>query len=160
MSARSPRDSVARRSFLTQSAEFRIRSTRRTGMRGRRIMGAGLLAAPSAAAELPGGWAPLDRCPVDNAAMLAADGRTVSASCLASVASSGSIKLGGTTVTTGSTDLQLGVLNASGALTTVSPSGGALAGDSVAIPGGLLGLMCPSDIPLVSQICDAITNGD
>lgn len=139
-------------------------------MRGRRIMGAvlaavlgaGLLAAtaPTAAAEMPGGWAPLDRCPVDNPAMLAADGRTVSASCLAAVASSGSIKLGGTTVTTGGTDLQLGVLNTGGTLTTVSPSGGALIGDPVAIPGGLLGLMCPSNIPVISQICEAITNGE
>lgn len=121
------------------------------------------LAAPAAAATTPtlaGAWAPLNRCPVDAAAMLAADGITVSASCVSSTSASGSIKLGSTTVPTGRTDLQLGLLNKGGVYTIVAPSSGAVISEPVQIPGGLLGLMCPSDIPLISDICDKIVNND
>lgn len=122
---------------------------------------AGMAAAPAAAAQaappaLAGLWAPLDRCPVDDSAMLAADGRTVTAACLASRSATGSMTIGGTTLSTGAANLQLGVLNQGGAYSLVSPAGGAIIADPVAIPGGLLGLMCPSDIPVISQICDGL----
>lgn len=123
------------------------------------VLAVGALSSPASAATLNGAWAPFDRCPVDAAPMLAADGQTTVASCNAADSPSGSIKLGNTTTTTGDVNLQFGLLvPASGSPTMVSPSGGAAVSDPVAIPGGLLGLMCPSNVPVISQICDGITN--
>ncbi|MEU8482879.1 hypothetical protein [Streptomyces sp. NPDC048641] len=116
------------------------------------------VAPSSAATELGGAWAPFTRCPVDNPAMLAADGQTDVAICIASSSASGSIKLGNSQVPTGRTDLQAGVVtHPGGTSTVVSPPGGALVADPAELPGGLLGLMCPSDIPLVSDICRQLT---
>ncbi|MGW1865803.1 hypothetical protein ACWCPS_09590 [Streptomyces mauvecolor] len=113
----------------------------------------------AATAQLGGNWAPFTRCPVDDPAMLAADGRAEIVQCIASHAASGSIKLGSTEVVTGASDLQAGVVqHTGGAPTLVAPAGGALIADSADIPGGLLGLMCPSDIPVISDICRQITN--
>ncbi|GGU28387.1 hypothetical protein [Streptomyces violascens] len=110
--------------------------------------------------QLGGNWAPFTRCPVDDPAMLAADGRAEIVQCIASHAASGSIKLGNTEVVTGASDLQAGVVQHTGGTPTlVAPAGGALIADSADIPGGLLGLMCPSDIPVISDICRQITNG-
>jgi hypothetical protein len=114
-------------------------------------------AGSASAATLNGAWAPFTRCPVDDPAMLAADGVSVTNVCLASHSSSGSIKLGNTSVTTGASDLQLGVVSGS-ELSLVSPSGGALVADSAKIPGGLLGLMCPSNVPVITQICQKATD--
>lgn len=119
---------------------------------------AALVPAGSASATtLNGTWAPFTRCPVDDPAMLAADGTTAAPLCLASHSPSGSITLGNTTATTGASDLQLGVLSGSTS-SLVSPSGGGLVADPAKIPGGLLGLMCPSDVPLITQICQALTD--
>lgn len=132
------------------------------------VLTAGVLASPAAAGEasttatpptLAGGWAPLNRCPVDDPAMLAADGATVVSSCLASSSSGGSITLGSSTVATGLSNLQFGLVYTRGTYTIAAPSGGAILAEPVRIPGGLLGLMCPSNIPLVSEICRAIENG-
>jgi hypothetical protein len=116
------------------------------------------LVVPASATTLAGAWAPLNRCPVDDPAMLAADGTTVAALCLSSSAPSGTFTIGATTLTTGSTDLQLGVLNKAGVYTTVAPAAGAVVGAPVEIPGGLLGLMCPSAIPFVTGICLQLAN--
>jgi hypothetical protein len=115
-------------------------------------------AAAAAGPTLAGAWAPLNRCPVDDPAMLAADGATVAALCVSSSAASGTFTIGETTLTTGATDLQLGLLNRAGAYTTVAPPAGAVVGDSVDIPGGLLGLMCPSDIFIIADICRQVAN--
>lgn len=115
---------------------------------------------PSTAAStstLAGDWAPFSRCPVDSPSMLAADGKTVVADCNTSDSPSGSIKLGNTTAATGDSNLQFGLLFGSGPFTIVPPSGGALAAAPVQIPGGLLGLMCPSNILLVSSLCQEAT---
>ncbi|MFI7679703.1 hypothetical protein [Actinophytocola sp. NPDC049390] len=113
----------------------------------------------SASADtLAGAWAPLSRCPVDDPAMLAADGATVAALCLSSSATTGTFTIGETTLTTGATDLQAGVLNQGGVYSVVAPTGGAVIGAPVEIPGGLLGLMCPSDIPVISDICERVEN--
>ncbi|MEU3654106.1 hypothetical protein AB0E67_14980 [Streptomyces sp. NPDC032161] len=113
----------------------------------------------TAATGLNGHWAPFTRCPVDAPAMLAADGLNDTAVCVSSHSASGSIKLGSTTVPVGASDLQVGVVtHPGGGSTVVSPAGGALVADSAQIPGGLLGLMCPSDIPVISGICNQITN--
>ncbi|MFE4856955.1 hypothetical protein [Streptomyces sp. NPDC056670] len=117
--------------------------------------------APGAAAtQLGGDWAPFSRCPVDDPAMLAADGRTDIVQCIASHSASGTMKLGSTQVITGASDLQVGVVQHSdGTNSLVAPAGGALIADSADIPGGLLGLMCPSNIPVIGDICRQITNG-
>jgi hypothetical protein len=113
---------------------------------------------PASATTLAGAWAPLNRCPVDDPAMLAADGATVAALCLSSSAPSGTFTIGATTLTAGATDLQLGVLNKGGVYTTVAPAAGTVVGAPVDIPGGLLGLMCPSAIPFVTGICLQLAN--
>jgi hypothetical protein len=113
---------------------------------------------PASATTLAGAWAPLNRCPVDDSAMLAADGATVAALCLSSSATTGTFTIGETTLTTGATDLQAGVLNQGGAYSLVAPQGGAVIGAPVEIPGGLLGLMCPSRIPVISDICESVEN--
>jgi hypothetical protein len=77
---------------------------------------------------------------------------------VSSSAASGTIKLGSTTLTTGATDLQLGLVNNDGVYSTVAPSGGAVVGAPVDIPGGILGLMCPSKIPVISDICRQVVN--
>ncbi|MFD3652992.1 hypothetical protein [Streptomyces sp. NPDC058620] len=116
--------------------------------------------AATAAAQLNGGWAPFDRCPVDAPAMLAADGDTNVPLCVTSVSPNGSIKLGNTTATTGSTNMQFGVIQhpAEGTYTVVPPAAGSLVSGETTIPGGLLGIMCPSNIPVVSAVCGQITN--
>lgn len=115
-------------------------------------------AVAAAGPTLAGAWAPLNRCPVDDPAMLAADGVSVAALCLSSSATNGTFTIGHTTLTSGATDLQVGVLNQGGTYTTVAPSGGAVVGAPVEIPGGLLGLMCPSNIPIIADICRQIAN--
>ncbi|SCF70999.1 hypothetical protein [Streptomyces sp. Ncost-T10-10d] len=113
----------------------------------------------TAATTLNGNWAPFNRCPVDAPAMLAADGATDTATCVSSHSASGSIKLGNTVVPVGASDLQIGVVtHPGGGATVVSPQGGALIADSAQIPGGLLGLMCPSDIPVITGICNQLTD--
>ncbi|ASR34700.1 hypothetical protein BAY61_06580 [Prauserella marina] len=118
-------------------------------------------AVPASAAEPPtlaGAWAPLNRCPVDAPAMLAADGAQTAALCLAASGDSGTMQIGGKTVPVGKTDLQFGVTRAGSTFTVVSPSGGALSSAPVKVPGGLLNLMCPSDIPVISGICDRLAD--
>ncbi|MFI1223448.1 MULTISPECIES: hypothetical protein [unclassified Streptomyces] len=115
----------------------------------------------AAATQLNGDWAPFDRCPVDAPAMLAADGVNTIATCIASSSATGSITLGKTEVATGHTDLQLGVVQrADGNASLVAPPEGALTADPAQIPGGLIGLMCPSGIPFVSAICRQLTDNN
>lgn len=117
-------------------------------------------AATAAATQLNGAWAPFDRCPVDAPAMLAADGDTNVPLCVTSSSPNGSIKLGNTQATTGSTNLQFGVIQhpADGTYTVVPPPAGSIVSGKTTIPGGLLGIMCPSNIPVVSAVCGQITN--
>jgi hypothetical protein len=121
-------------------------------------------ASAAAAVTLRGGWAAFTRCPVDNPAMLAAtgsapDGSGSSALCVAANSPSGSIKLGNTTATTGDTNLQAGLAGSfSAGFSLVSPAGGAIVSAPVNVPGGLLGLICPSSIPVISAICQEIVN--
>jgi hypothetical protein len=117
-------------------------------------------ASTASGVTLGGDWAPFTRCPVDDPAMLAADGVNNVALCVASDSPSGSITLGSTTVPTGDSNLQFGLVEnpQTGAFSIISPPGGAIVAAPVQIPGGLLGLMCPSNIPVVSAVCDEITN--
>ncbi|MEW1816916.1 hypothetical protein [Streptomyces diastaticus] len=114
----------------------------------------------TAAAQPAGKWAPFTRCPVDAPAMLGADGLNRSPQCVVSYATSGTIKLGNTTVVTGNSNLQMGVVqNADGTSTVVAPPAGSIIADSATVPGGLIGLMCPSDVPFVTNICEQLTDG-
>jgi hypothetical protein len=129
---------------------------------GALVASALLMPAGASAQTLNGIWAPFDRCPVDSATMLAADGVSADPTCIANNSPNGSIKLGNSSATTGATNLQLGATidDATGEFTLVTPAGGALISEPVNVPGGVLGLMCPSDIPLVSQLCAAATDSE
>ncbi|HEY7597872.1 MAG TPA: hypothetical protein VH969_32330 [Actinophytocola sp.] len=123
------------------------------------VLGTGTaLATPAAATADPlaGEWAALSGCPVDDPAMLAADGASVVAACLGGGSPGGTITMGGTTMPVGKVDLSFGMLNQGGTYSLVLPANGGLSGDPIVVPGGLLGLMCPSDIPVISEICDAV----
>jgi hypothetical protein len=140
-------------------------SRRRAWLTGAGILTALAVIIPGGVARattLNGDWAPFTRCPVNDPSMLAADGANVVASCSDTASASGSITLGNTTAPLGHTDLQVGVLANEAtfppAYSAVAPSGGAIVGDPVTIPGGLLGLMCPGAIPVITQLCDSITN--
>lgn len=119
-------------------------------------------ASAASAQAMNGNWAPFSRCPVDDPAMLAADGQTDIPICVASHSESGSIKLGNTLATTGANDLQFGVVRnaATGESRVVPPAGGAIVGAPTEIPGGLLGIMCPSGVPVVSAICEQLTDNN
>ncbi|MFE9727994.1 hypothetical protein ACFYQ5_31640 [Streptomyces sp. NPDC005794] len=116
--------------------------------------------AATASAQLNGAWAPFDRCPVDAPAMLATDGDTDVPLCVTSASPNGTIKLGDVEATTGSTNLQFGVIQhpAEGTYTVVPPAAGSLVSGKTTIPGGLLGIMCPNGVPVVSAICGQITD--
>jgi hypothetical protein len=124
---------------------------------------AGLLV-PSGSASaqtLNGLWEPFTRCPVDAPPLLATDGVSADPLCVAASSPDGEIKLGNTTAPTGGTNLQFGGVAAAGVVSPiVQPPGGALISEPVNVPGGLLGLMCPSDIPLVTALCETIENGE
>jgi hypothetical protein len=81
----------------------------------------------------PGEWAPLFRCPVDDPAMLASDGTTTLGACLGSNSTHGSITIGNITATTGSTNLQAGLVldESTGVYAAVQPAGGALVANPV-----------------------------
>ncbi|MFE4047939.1 hypothetical protein [Streptomyces sp. YIM B13518] len=118
---------------------------------------ASLGTATAAEPVLNGEWAPFTRCPVDAPAMLAADGFDRTPQCVVSTSAGGSIKLGRTTVVTGRTNLQMGIVqNADGTSSVVAPPSGALVADSATVPGGLLGLMCPSSIPVITSLCETL----
>lgn len=129
---------------------------------GLSALGLALSGSPASAATttLNGDWAPYNRCPVSDPAMLAADGTNTLAFCLVSDSQSGSVTMGSITAPTGDVNLQLGLVenNTTGATTLVTPAGGAISAAPVTIPGGLLGLMCPSSIPAVTAVCNEITS--
>jgi hypothetical protein len=138
---------------------------RRAGLLGLGALTAIAVAIPSGSAHaqtLNGVWATYNNCPVTAPSMLAADGANIYDDCLDSNAPSGTMTLGNTTVTLGDSDLQVGVLVNTTTTpisdTAVAPSGGAITAAPVTIPGGLLGLMCPTDVPLVSLLCAEITD--
>lgn len=116
--------------------------------------------ATASAETLAGEWASYGNCPVDAPAMLAADGSAVVATCMAGTTTNGTIKLGNDSMPVGAVNFSFGVLNARGTYTLVVPSNGGLSGDPVNVPGGMLGLMCPSDIPVISAICDAVVDSN
>lgn len=135
----------------------------RVALLGLLTAGAVLVPAPAASAvTLNGHWAPFTRCPVDDPAMLATNGTVTIARCLAADSPNGSIKLGNTTAQTGGSDLQFGLVEdrSTATFTIIAPSDGAIVAAPAQVPGGLLGLMCPSGVPLVSAVCQQATDND
>ncbi len=101
-----------------------------------------------------GHWAAFDRCPVDDPSMLAADGAELAALCLASSSESGTMTIGEKTVPTAGTNLQFGLLGDGVSYASVSPEGAGIRAEPVTVPGGLLNLVCPSDIPVLTSLCE------
>jgi sugar lactone lactonase YvrE len=91
----------------------------------------------------PGAWAPFFRCPVDDPAMLASDGISSIVFCLASNSTHGSITIGTITTTTGSTNLQVGMLldQSTQEFTIVGSPTGALVADPVQLPDTPVGVV-------------------
>jgi sugar lactone lactonase YvrE len=115
----------------------------------------------------PGAWAPSNRCPVDDPAMLAADGTNAITLCLASNSTHGSIKIGNLpTQTTGNTNLQAGLVLDENTFefSVISPPGGALVADPVQITGTPVGAVTavtqsagnPSDFNLFAGISTGV----
>ncbi|MEK8145766.1 hypothetical protein NKH18_44430 [Streptomyces sp. M10(2022)] len=92
---------------------------------------------------------PLLALPVDDPAMLAADGQDLVASCVSSISPGGSIKLGNTEATTGANDLQFGVIQntAAGTFKVIPPSGGAVVGRRPRSPAGCSDCCAPATSP-------------
>jgi sugar lactone lactonase YvrE len=114
----------------------------------------------------PEAWAPFNRCPVDDPAMLAADGSSTFGLCLSSNSTHGSIKIGNLPMaTTGNTNLQAGLVGPNAnQLAVISPPGGALVSDPVDIPNTPVGTVTavtqsagtPSDFNLFAGISTGV----
>jgi hypothetical protein len=104
---------------------------------------------------LNGDWAPFNRCPVDNPAMLQADGTTTSAYCVASSSPTATLTIGKIAPTTSSSDLQFGLslTSATGVFTVIAPQQGSVVSPPVTEPGGLTGLLCPSTTQPLKALC-------
>jgi hypothetical protein len=106
--------------------------------------------------KLNGDWAPFNRCPVTNTAMLQTDGVNQTPLCVASSSPSGTIKIGNMTPTTSTSDLQFGLVSSSAGFTVIAPRQGAVQSAPVSQPGGLSGMICPSSKPPVRQLCKTL----
>jgi hypothetical protein len=126
---------------------------------------AGPLSADAASAfTLNGDWKPFTRCPVDDPTMLAATGMATVAACVVADSPRGSVTIGSTTVPTGDSNLQIGLVENNqttpATFRIISPPGGALAAAPARVPGGLLSILCPSNIPIVSSLCQQAINNN
>ncbi len=130
------------------------------------VVFAGLALAGSASADhgyspepptLNGDWAPFNRCPVDNPAMLAIEGTTTEAFCIAGDTPSGSMTTGNLTVAFKHTNHQYGVVQNREGLPSpgVSPAGGVLVAEPVELPGGIQGLICPGASHIAAWVCSS-----
>jgi hypothetical protein len=103
---------------------------------------------------LNGDWAPFNRCPVTNTAMLQADGVNNTPFCVASSSPSGTLKIGNMAPTTSQSDLQFGlVLSSAGVFTVIAPRQGAVQSAPVNVSGGLSGMICPSSSRPIALLC-------
>jgi hypothetical protein len=119
----------------------------------------------ASAVTLSGPWAPFTNCPVKDPAFVNYPPTKFGSYCVTAASPSGSLKIGSTIVQTGSTVIQVGLPGS----TAGSPSLGFVVPASenktivtapAQVPGGLLGLMCPSNVLLVSALCGTITNNE
>jgi hypothetical protein len=111
---------------------------------------------------LNGYWAPANRCPVDDPAMLAVDGVKADAACLAEESLTGSVTFGNLTVATKASNHQFGLVfnDETEQGTVISPAGGVLLEEPVQLPGGLRELLCPSSSGRVARhVCRHFRDG-
>src|SRR5215469_13208651 len=120
------------------------------------VMPLSAASASTASVKLNGDWAPFNRCPVDNTAMLQADGANKVPLCVASSSPSGTIMIGNMTPTTSQSDLQFGLISSSAGFTVIAPQQGAVQSAPVAQPGGLSGMICPASKPPIRQLCKTL----
>ena len=106
--------------------------------------------------RLNGDWAPFNRCPVTNTAMLQADGVNNTPLCVASSSPSGTIKIGNMAPSTSQSDLQFGLVNSSAGFAVIAPQQGAVKSAPAAQPGGLSGMICPSSKRSIAQLCKTL----
>jgi hypothetical protein len=104
---------------------------------------------------LNGDWASLNRCPVDNPAMLAIEGTTTEALCLSESTPSGSMTIGNLSVALKGTNHQEGDVQSRELAPSplISPPGGILVAEPVELPGGIQGLICPQASNIAASIC-------
>lgn len=111
------------------------------------------------APTLNGDWAPFNRCPVDNPAMLAANGSDSAAYCIAVTSASGAIKIGNLALATGESDSQFGLVSSfdegEETLELVAPPNGAMQVAPVNIPDGLTEMICPIAPQALRSLCGA-----
>jgi len=105
-------------------------------------------------ATLKGDWAPMNRCPVDDPAMLAMTGEAGVAVCFADDSPNGSITLGNLTVPIKDSNHQFGLTTGESGFTVIEHDD-ALVDEPVELPGGLRGLICPSHERVTRGICRA-----
>jgi hypothetical protein len=86
----------------------------------------------------PGDWTAFFRCPVDDPAMIAADGVNVLPTCIASNSTHGTFSIGPIMTLTGNTNLQFGALldENTSAFTVIAPPDGAIISDPVQVTVG------------------------
>jgi hypothetical protein len=108
--------------------------------------------------KLNGDWAPFNRCPVDNTAMLQADGASKVPLCVASSSPSGTIKIGNMAPSTSQSDLQFGLISSAGAFTVIAPQQSAVQSAPVRQPGGLSRMLCPSTKPPIRALCKTLAH--
>lgn len=115
------------------------------------------VAGQASAATLSGPWAPFTNCPVNEPAFVNSPETKGFARCVYTSSPSGSLTIGNTTVQTGSQSVQFG---ADGSGLVPATDGQTLVAAPAQVPGGLVGLMCPSKVLLVSELCNtAADNG-
>ncbi len=115
------------------------------------------IAGQASAATLSGPWAPFTNCPVNEPAFVNSPETKEFARCVYTTSPSGSLTIGNTTVQTGSQTVQFGA-DSSGLVPATD--GQTLVAAPAQIPGGLVGLMCPSNVLVVSELCNtAVDNG-
>jgi len=122
------------------------------------VMPLSAASASTASVKLNGDWAPFNRCPVDNTAMLQADGVNKVPLCVASSSPLGTIKIGNMAPSTSQSDLQFGLISDSAGFTVIPPQQGAVQSAPVRQPGGLSGMLCPSTKPPLRALCNTLAH--
>jgi hypothetical protein len=117
---------------------------------------------PASAATLAGPWASFTNCPVNEPAFIEYPQTGYAATCVAASSPSGSLTIGNTTVQTGSTDIEFGAPGSEPEKPFVgfivpATENQTLVSAPAQVPGGLVGLMCPSKVLLVSALCNTAT---
>jgi hypothetical protein len=104
---------------------------------------------------MKGIWEAVNRCPIENPAVLKTTGEGSQVLCVGLEAQSGSVTVGNLTVQLKKNNHQFGyILGASNPTNaTIAPPGGVIAAEPVELPGGLKELICPSRQAAVRNFC-------